>query len=374
MRAVHPALAFLVLMLSTSPAFGQSETGNPAAAVPAPAKPKLELGGYAKVGFGYQQADPVVDYIGRANGFQLAGARLELIARPTAEAEVVISIEGALDRPTDRTGVAGEKQVSLRDAYLRYAFRPYLVLTLGQFKAPFSAEALTSDKDLLFFDRSMVTRGKLPPEGYAAEGITLDRQVGATLSSERIALGPIGVRYAAGVFNGNGANRLLNDNQALTPAGRLALDFQDRVALGFAGYLNPRTTGSRPDLQQETDTGFTADLSANLFGARLLVAWLMRDRSYETITPTPPSEGASGLLAQIAWRHEATGLEPAYRFAMLDPSSLSGFEQATHHTLGLNWKPADRPLRLLLAYTVRLEQAERVLKNDGLELGAQLTF
>jgi hypothetical protein len=59
---------------------------------------------------------------------------------------------------------------------------------------------------------------------------------------------------------------------------------------------------------------------------------------------------------------------------MLSPSDLAAYEQVTHHTIGLNWKPSDRPLRLLLAYTVRLEEAERALTNDGVELGAQLTF
>ncbi|MGI5863007.1 MAG: porin [Myxococcales bacterium] len=343
---------------------------------PAPTRPlaKIEIGGYAKAGFGYQQADPVVDYIGHSNGFQMAGARLEIVARPVEAAEVVLSVEGALDRPEDKMGVSGEKLVSLRDAYLKYEFFPFVVVTLGQFKAPFSAEALVSDSDLVFFDRSIATRGLLPPEGYAAEGLTLDRQVGLSLSSTRLALGPIGLRYALGVFNGNGANRLLNDNQDLTPVGRIAVDFQDMVAVGFAAYQNPRTVGERPDLLQEKDTAFTADLSADIAGVRVLAAYTTRQRDYLTIKPQPPSDDAWSALAQISWRHEGTGIEPAYRFALLNPSKLAGFEQVTHHTIGLNWKPSDKPLRVFAAYTLRREKAERKLTNDGVSLGAQLNF
>ena len=368
MRAVSIILTALLASLSSS-ALAQAEP------VEAPAQlPKIEVGGYAKVGFVFQRADPVVDYIGHANGFQMAGARLELLARPTAAAEVVLSVEGALDRPEDRLGVAGEKLVSLRDAFLKYEFLPYLVVTLGQFKAPFSAEALVSDSELVFFDRSIATRGVLPPEGYAAGGLSLDRQVGATLSSSRIELGALGLRYALGVFNGNGANRLLNDNGSLTPAGRLELDFQRLVTLGVAAYQNPRTVGERPDLLEEKDTGLTADLQAEIAGARLLAAYTLRRRAYLTITPQPPSEDSWGALVQLSWRHEGTGLEPAYRFALLEPSKLAAFEQVIQHTLGLNWKPTDVPLRVFAAYTLRQEKAERELVNDGLSLGAQLTF
>ena len=354
-----------------------SPTAVAPAAAPAPTpepRPKLEIGGYAKAGFGYQQADPIVDYIGHSNGFQMAGARLEIIARPVEAAEVVLSVEGALDRPEDKMGVSGEKLVSLRDAYLKYEFFPFVVVTLGQFKAPFSAEALVSDSDLVFFDRSIATRGLLPPEGYAADGISLDRQVGVSLSSARLAFGPVGLRYALGLFNGNGANRLLNDNQDLTPVGRLSVDFRDRIAVGFAAYQNPRTVGERPDLLQEKDTALTADLSADIAGVRVLAAYTTRQRDYLTITPQPPSDDAWSALAQISWRHEGTGIEPAYRFALLNPSELAGFEQVTHHTIGLNWKPSDKPLRVFAAYTLRREKAERKLTNDGVSLGAQLNF
>jgi phosphate-selective porin len=357
-------------------------TLGPTPTLPAPASPeaaaarqrRVELGGFAKVGFALQQSDPVVEYIGHSNGFEMAGARLEVLARPIENAEAVISVEAALDRPADKTGVQGEKLVSLRDAFIAYEAFPALVVTLGQYKAPFSAEALMSDSDLIFFDRSIVTRGMLPPEGYQADGLSLDRQVGASVSSRRLGLGPVGFRYALGAFNGNGANRLFNDNKSLTPAGRITVDFRELVAVGFAAYQNPRTVGTLPDLAEEKDTGLTADVSVNVAGARLLASYTARNREYLTIEPRPPDDRAWGALAQISWRHEGTGLEPAYRFAVLDPSKLTGFEKVTQHTIGLNWKPSNRPLRVFAAFVVRQEQAERELVNNGLDLGAQLNF
>lgn len=339
-----------------------------------PKKRSVRIGGYAKVGFLFQQSDQRVDYIGHSNGFRMAGARVEVIAKPMANAEAVISVDGALDRPTDPTGVSGEKMVSLRDAYLEYEFAPQAVLSLGQFKAPFMAEALLPDADLVFLDRSIVSRGALPPEGYAASGLSIDRQIGLSVSSRRLAFGDVGVSYALGLFNGNGENRIVNDNRSLTPAGRLSVDFAEKAALGLAGYRNPRTRGVRPDLLEEVDTGLTADVTVTVMGAKLLAAYSQRKREFMTVVPAVPSDTATGILVQASYRHDATGLEGAYRLSIFDPSALGVVEKVTHHTVGVGYHPSDRPVRLFLSYTLRRESPERVLANDGLDLGAQLTF
>ncbi len=335
---------------------------------------KLRIGGYAKVGFLYEQADPNVDYIGHSNGFRMAAARLELTAHPSKRAEVGLSIEGAFDHPSDSLNVAGDKIVSLKDAYLSYEFFPFAVLTAGQFKAPYMAETLAPDADLTFFTRSVVEAGMLPPEGYAVDGLGLGRQLGTSLSSRRLELGPVGVTYALGIFNGNGPNRLLNDNRSMTPAGRMSVDFDQMVAVGVAATKNPHTVGNRPDLGEQVDTGYTADLSANLYGARALVSYTVRTRQHLEVVPQIDDEKANGLVAQASWRCPKTGLEVAYRFAQLAPTNYVTYYKVTQHTAGLNWKPSDQPVRIFAAYTLRLESADKPLNNNSFDLGAQLTF
>lgn len=335
---------------------------------------RLRVSGFVRAGFSFVRDDPVVDYIGRADGFEFAAARLALSARPFDEALIHVSIDAALGHPTDQAGVSGDRVLAARDVFIQYAPFAALAVRVGQFKAPFMAETLGCDADSLFFHRSIVEGGIAPPFGYAAGGLGLGRQLGASISSQRLDFHGFGLRYDVGVFNGNGENELFNDNDGVMPVGRIELDYLRKIRLGAAVAYNRRTEGSRPDLMDEEDLSFTVDLALDLHGVRLLAAYAQNARSFETISSNQGDEHSRGVLAQISWRHGGTGLEPAYRFELLEPSDLIGGTRVMHHTIGLNWKPGWLPLRLYAAYTVRIEEEARGLTNDGFELGAQLGF
>lgn len=335
---------------------------------------RLRVSGFVRAGFSFVRDDPVVDYIGRADGFEFVAARLALSARPFDRALVHISLDAALGSPTQQAGVSGERAVAARDVFIQYAPFAALAVRVGQFKAPFMAETLGCDADSLFFHRSIVESGLAPPFGYAAAGLGLGRQLGASISSQRLDFHGFGLRYDVGVFNGNGENALFNDSDGVMPVGRIELDYRRLVRLGAAVAYNRRTEGTRPDLMDEEDLSFTVDLAVQLFGVQLLAAYAENSRSFETISSNQGDEKSRGVLAQISWRHPGTGLEPAYRFELLEPSDLIGGTRVMHHTVGLNWKPDWLPLRLYAAYTVRIEEEARGLTNDSFELGAQLGF
>lgn len=156
----------------------------PAAASPAAAqggeegagrRPGVELGGLLVAGF---RAEPAGS--SETTGFELFHARLEASGR--AGLGVEYRIQTGFD-PADR-------DVSLLDARLTVPVRPALRVSAGQFKAPFSAEALTSPAELQFATRA---------QGPAA--LAPLRQVGAQLSGEVL---DRRFRYRAGVFNGEG--------------------------------------------------------------------------------------------------------------------------------------------------------------------------
>ncbi|MDR0965890.1 MAG: OprO/OprP family phosphate-selective porin [Myxococcales bacterium] len=335
----------------------------------------LRVGGFARVGFSFVRDDPTVDFIGQSPGFEFAAARLELSARPFDKASVHLSIDAA----ARQAGASGSEEYRLaaRDVFIEYAAFPALVARAGQFKAPFLAETLGCDADSLFLRNSIVERGLAPPVGYAANGLGLGRQLGVSISSERLdVFGGIGVRYEVGVFNGTGENALANDSGggSLMPVARVELDYQRVARLGAAVAYGKRAQGTRPDQLDEENLSWTVDVSVSHHGVQLLAAYAQNHRSFASLTPVVPDEVSRGALAQISWRHPGTGLEPAYRFELLEPSDLVDDTRVMHHAIGLNWKPAWLPVRIYAAYTLRIEAEARGLTNDGVELGAQLGF
>ena len=88
----------------------------------------------------------------------------------------------------------------LLDALISYKFTDELQFSAGQFKAPFSKEYLTYAADLDFVNRARVT-----------ELLSPRRDIGVQLSGK---FADNLFEYRAGIFNGNGPNRVYNDNNS----------------------------------------------------------------------------------------------------------------------------------------------------------------
>jgi hypothetical protein len=97
---------------------------------------------------------------------------------------------------------------SLLDLRVGYHPRPAVAIDVGQFKAPFSQEALIGAGSLEFTERAPVVTALAP-----------GRQVGSQL---RVTLASGGADLSAGVFNGNGQGRVSNDNGGVLAVARLA--------------------------------------------------------------------------------------------------------------------------------------------------------
>ena len=102
------------------------------------------------------------------------------------------------------------------DIFVNYHQFPEAQIKVGQWKAPYGLEQLTPDTSLLLIERSLPTGA-----------ITPDRQVGAqiwgkpftNIRPEQKDL----LTYYAGIFNGNGRNVSINDNNNFMYVGRLEL-------------------------------------------------------------------------------------------------------------------------------------------------------
>lgn len=80
----------------------------------------------------------------------------------------------------------------LEEAYANYTYAPWAKVTVGQYKARFGLEMLTSSRDLDFAERAVVSRALSP-----------EYQIGATLEGN-LKLAAMPVYYGVGIYNGCG--------------------------------------------------------------------------------------------------------------------------------------------------------------------------
>jgi phosphate-selective porin len=105
---------------------------------------------------------------------------------------------------------------SATDIFVNWHQFPEAQIKVGQWKAPFGLEQLTPDTTLILAERSLPTGA-----------ITPDRQIGAQLWGKPFTnIWPAQkdlLTYYAGIFNGNGRNVSVNDNNNFMYVGRLEL-------------------------------------------------------------------------------------------------------------------------------------------------------
>lgn len=191
---------------------------KPAAATPAPknlaASPppvvtiagketKLAIGGLLQV-HGETDGAPDARFAGIPSRFQLRRLRVSFAGSFAEDVNVKVEAEMGNAGIAGTSGARGQ----LTDAFAGWSKSPELKLQVGQFKSPFGYEQLLSDAKTLFVERSLTN-----------DRLTVGRQIGAMASGD--VLGSR-LNYALGLFNGNGTNTGINDNDAFMTVGRLA--------------------------------------------------------------------------------------------------------------------------------------------------------
>jgi hypothetical protein len=225
---------------------------------------------------------------------------------------------------------------------------------------------LLSDGAIPFVNRSVLAGGLAPPEAYGPRNaLAPDRQIGVQLFSRRLGSDALGIKYAVGVFNGNGQNALFNDNNMVQPVARVEIDVFRQVTLGLNGYYNQRAEGVRPNRLYVDQLAYGADLEARAGGFGVLVAFLGKSSSFNY--PGLQPESALGGLAQLRYLHEGTGLEAAVRGAYYEPSTAQVDDQVVEVAAMVGWRPAGLPFRVLVQYTHRSEEQRVSYPNDSVD-------
>ena len=144
----------------------------------------------------------------------------------------------------------GKSTPQIQEAYLEFKSVPFAKLRVGKFKEPIGLEALKSDRQLVFAERSM-----------ASDLVPL-RYMGAQISGSLFASS---ISYEAGYFNGsndgsNGSFKWVQDNEAaarlfLQPFARTGLSALRNFGLGMAGSAGNQH-GAMSSLKTVAQTSF----------------------------------------------------------------------------------------------------------------------
>lgn len=219
----------------------------------------------------------------------------------------------------------------LEDAFLNYDFADgRAAVTLGQFKAPFGRQELTSSGSQQFVDRSLVSKA-------FARG----RDIGLQLHGR---LGGGLVEWRAGIFNGNGRTRARNTDDHYQVDARLQLapngdpkyseadhESRDRplyaVAVGF----------QRRDLALATalQTTWAVDGVFKYRGLSLFAEAFFA--SEDPLTADATAQRPGGFHAQIGQLLARRRLELALRYGRLDPDRDAADDQKTEVGAALSY-------------------------------------
>ena len=204
------------------------EEKKPIYVVPGASELKLTLGGFLQAQY---EAGDVFAFEGRFGSaaikdrFRIRRARINVagdfaeqfdfkLEGEFAQSDVGLTIRDAtgktLGSSSTRTAFGGT------DLFINWHRYPEFNIKVGQYKAPFGLEQLTSDTKLFTLERSEVT-----------SALTPERQVGLQIWGKPLTnVFPEQkdlLTYYAGVFNGNGRNISVNDNNEYMYVGRLEL-------------------------------------------------------------------------------------------------------------------------------------------------------
>ena len=213
----------------------------------------------------------------------------------------------------------GDFQLSVASGSTRTAFAatdlsanwhayPHVNVKLGQFKAPFGMEQLTSDSRLFSIESSLVTIA-LAPERQI--GVQLWGRPFATLWPEN----PDLLTYYLGMFNGNGRNTLVNDNSEFMYAGRLEvlalrskiLNEEATVRLGMNGLSS----------RDAANTSYSGALALNddgsLSGFSLPTAGGREAYGFDATIGVGPFDLRGEYLNQRVYSREVEGRVPHWQ-------------------------------------------------------------
>jgi phosphate-selective porin OprO/OprP len=176
---------------------------------------KLVLGGYVQVNFEDGDVSAFEGRFGETaikDRFRLRRARINLTGDFAEQFD--FKMEGDFGQSDGTSG--NRTAFSATDIWVNWHQFPAAQIKVGQYKAPFGLEQLTPSTALFTIERTLPT-GAITPQRQI--GVQLWGKPFANVWPEQKDL----LTYYAGIFNGNGRNITVNDNNNFMFVGRLEL-------------------------------------------------------------------------------------------------------------------------------------------------------
>src|SRR5213594_1072519 len=176
---------------------------------------KLVLGGFIQMNFEDGDVSAFEGRFGQTalkDRFRLRRARINLTGDFAEQFD--FKLEGDFENSDGTSG--NRTDFSGTDIWLNWHQFPEAQIKVGQWKAPFGLEQLTPDPSLIIIERSLPT-GAITPERQI--GVQVCGKPFTNIWPEQKDL----LTYYAGIFNGNGRNTTINDNNNFMYVGRLEL-------------------------------------------------------------------------------------------------------------------------------------------------------
>ena len=215
---------------------------------------------------GAQAAVDLTGYI------QAQGARIdndvELNQFTIPRARLGATMEISLDVSATIEMDLGEGDAELTDAYISLKNIQPVTIVVGQFKVPYSAEVMAADDELDLIERANISE-LLRPDGGRDIGLA----VIIPLLEDQYSI-------ALGAFNGNGANRVSNDNDEFLFAARIGGNVVATETMSVDAGLNAT-------LDTSTDAGVETDATIYGLDVAMAMGQLMVKAEYHTETLEP---------------------------------------------------------------------------------------
>jgi len=214
----------------------------------------------------------------------------------------------------------------LLDASIGYKVNPYLKLTAGQFKIPFSQENLISSPKLETINRSQIVEA-LVARGTDVIGNHNGRDIGIQASGSILPKEDYYLLdYAGGIFNGSGINTS-DTNEQKDLVGRLVFHPLKDWSLGTSYYAGKYTLTSAPARKDDRDR----------IGAEFAYVKEPLSLKGEYIQGDDGATHKDGWYLQAGYFFIPKKLQGVFKFDTYDPNTRLSKNETDVYTLGANW-------------------------------------
>ena len=274
-------------------------------------------------------------------------------------------------------------QTALEDAAITWdvSKKETFQITFGQFKVPLGRQEMTSSSRLQFADRDIFSF-------EFGRGRDLGLQLSGQLAKKRVS-------YMLGVFNGNAASRLGNDNSKFQYNGRVVFepwgstgysesDFEstDKPLLAVAGQFEQNNLANTSNVSDNLKTTMLgADVVFKYKGFSLWAEYLARERTPQPVGRVDPSQSffstarfnSNGWHGQAGYFVKRNVFEVALRYATYDPTDRVQGNDRTEVGGALNYFINKHFLKVQADFR-QLENKADKTKSKELRIQSQVMF